>query len=71
MSDSASNSTNDEAKVPTLRIKPNGAIRVNGTIDFVDENGAVVDTKSDFSICTCGRSKEAPICDGSHKLPKD
>ncbi len=56
-----------ESEKVTLRIKPNGAIRVNGTIDFVDENGVVVDTKSDFSICTCGKSKEAPVCDGSHK----
>jgi len=61
----------EDSSRPTLRIKPNGAIRVNGSIDFVDENGVVVETKSDFSICTCGRSKEAPICDGSHKLPKD
>jgi len=61
----------EDSSRPTLRIKTNGAIRVNGSIDFVDENGVVVETKSDFSICTCGRSKEAPICDGSHKLPKD
>ena len=61
----------DGSARPTLRIKPNGAIRVNGTIDFVDENGLLIERKSDFSICTCGRSKEAPICDGSHKLPKN
>ena len=52
---------------PTLRIKPNGAIKINGTIDFVDENGVVVETVTDVSLCTCGHTKTAPICDGSHK----
>ena len=56
--------------VPTLRIKPNGAIKINGSIDFVDEAGQVLNTLSDVSLCTCGRTLTAPICDGSHKLAK-
>lgn len=51
----------------TMRVKPNGSIRVTGTVDFVDADGNVVDTKTDFSLCRCGHSKEKPFCDGSHK----
>jgi len=55
---------------PTLRIKPNGAIKLNGSIDFVDETGQVLSTVTDVSLCTCGRTQTAPICDGSHKVSK-
>jgi CDGSH-type Zn-finger protein len=51
----------------TMRVKPNGSIRVTGEVDFLDADGNVVDTKTDFSLCRCGHSKEKPFCDGSHK----
>jgi CDGSH-type Zn-finger protein len=50
-----------------MRVKENGSIRVTGTVDFVDADGNVVETKTDFSLCRCGHSKEKPYCDGSHK----
>jgi CDGSH-type Zn-finger protein len=50
-----------------MRVKGNGSIRVTGTVDFVDADGNVVETKTDFSLCRCGHSKEKPYCDGSHK----
>ena len=51
----------------TMRVKPNGSIRVSGTVDFVDADGNVIETKTDFSLCRCGHSKEKPYCDGSHR----
>lgn len=51
----------------TMRVKPNGSIRVTGTVDFVDSDGNVIETKTDFSLCRCGHSKEKPMCDGSHR----
>jgi len=51
----------------TMRVKPNGSIRVTGEVDFLDADGKVLETKSDFSLCRCGHSKEKPFCDGSHK----
>jgi len=51
----------------TMRIKPNGSIRVTGTVDFVDADGNVLGSKTDFSLCRCGHSKEKPYCDGSHR----
>ena len=50
-----------------MQFKKNGSIRVNGTVDFVDAEGNVVESKTDFSLCRCGHSKEKPFCDGSHR----
>jgi len=51
----------------TMRVKPNGSIRVVGSVEFVDEQGNVLETKSDFSLCRCGHSADKPFCDGSHR----
>ena len=50
-----------------MQIKKNGSIRVTGEVDFVDADGKVLETKTDFSLCSCGHSKEKPFCDGSHR----
>ena len=50
-----------------MQIKKNGSIRVTGEVDFVDADGNVLETKTDFSLCRCGHSKEKPFCDGSHR----
>ena len=50
-----------------IHVKKNGTVRVTGTADFVDAEGNVIETKTDFSLCRCGASKEKPFCDGSHR----
>ena len=50
-----------------MQIKKNGSIRVTGEVDFVDADGKVLETKTEFSLCRCGHSKEKPFCDGSHR----
>jgi CDGSH-type Zn-finger protein len=50
-----------------MHLKKDASIRVTGTVDFVDADGNVVETKTDFSLCRCGASKEKPFCDGSHR----
>ena len=50
-----------------MQIKKNGSILVTGEVDFVDADGKVLETKTDFSLCRCGHSKEKPFCDGSHR----
>ena len=51
----------------TMQFKTNASIRVTGTVEIVDADGNVVETKTDFSLCRCGASKEKPFCDGSHR----
>lgn len=48
-------------------IKPNGSVRINGEVDFVDADGNVIETKSNFSLCRCGHSATKPFCDGAHR----
>jgi len=50
-----------------MQCKKDASIRVTGTVDFVDADGNVTETKTDFSLCRCGASKEKPFCDGSHR----
>ena len=50
-----------------IQVKKNGSVRVTGTVDFVDAEGNVIETKTDFSLCRCCASKEKPFCDGSHR----
>jgi CDGSH-type Zn-finger protein len=57
-------SENERVKI---RLKENGSIRISGTVDIVDADGNVIESKSDFSLCRCGQSKEKPWCDGAHK----
>lgn len=51
----------------TMRIKENGSIRITGTVDIVDADGNVIESKTDFSLCRCGHSNNKPWCDGAHK----
>jgi CDGSH-type Zn-finger protein len=50
-----------------IQVRPNGSLRVTGTVDFVDAEGAVIRTDTNFSLCRCGHSKDKPFCDGSHR----
>ena len=50
-----------------IQVRPNGSLRVKGTVDFVDADGTVIRTDTNFSLCRCGHSKEKPFCDGSHR----
>ena len=50
-----------------MQVKANGSIRVTGTVDFVDAEGNILKTETDFSLCRCGHSLEKPFCDGSHR----
>ncbi|NBY38766.1 MAG: CDGSH iron-sulfur domain-containing protein [Actinobacteria bacterium] len=54
-----------------IRIKPNGSIRVTGTVDIVDADGNILETKTDFSLCRCGHSKDKPLrwCTQRSRIP--
>jgi len=53
---------------PTIFRNPkSGSMRFTGTVDFIDAEGNVIETRTDFKLCGCGLSQEAPFCDGSHK----
>jgi len=44
-----------------------GSIRITGEVDIVDLDGNVIETVNNIKLCGCGLTKDAPLCDGSHK----
>jgi len=56
-----------DGKKVTIQVRPNGSLRVTGTVDFVDAEGKVIRTDTNFSLCRCGHSQDKPFCDGSHR----
>lgn len=50
-----------------MYFKPNGSIHVTGTVDFVDAEGKVIRTVTNFKLCRCGHTKNQPFCDSSHR----
>jgi len=55
----------------TLRLRDNGPLLVQGTVQLLDADGkpfALPADKPMIAICRCGRSqKKDPFCDGQHK----
>jgi len=53
---------------PKIFINPkSGSIRITGTVDMVDADGNVIETRENPKFCGCGLSKDKPNFDGSHK----
>ena len=50
-----------------ITVRPNGPLRVEGSIVLSDANGKVWDLtgKPAVSLCRCGASEKRPFCDGS------
>lgn len=57
----------------TIVFKKKGTIVIEGAVIVRDEEGNAVPirpskTPGVVKLCGCGRSREKPFCDGSHKL---
>lgn len=52
---------------PSIFVNPkSGSIKISGTVDVVDVDGNVVETRENSKLCGCGLSKDKPWCDSSH-----
>lgn len=60
-------SENADMEKVKIQVRPNGSLRVTGTVDFVDAEGKIIRTETNFSLCRCGHSQDKPFCDGSHR----
>lgn len=48
-----------------------GPFLVRGPVTIVGEDGEVMECRREVvPLCRCGRSREAPICDGSHAITR-
>jgi CDGSH-type Zn-finger protein len=51
----------------SIHVYPDGPFVVRGDVTIVDERGReLARRRATISLCRCGRSKLAPLCDGSH-----
>jgi len=52
-----------------ITVNNNGSLRIEGDFEIQDKNGNLYDLggRDLVSLCRCGRSKNKPFCDGSHK----
>ena len=65
---------NREGQAQPIKIYRNpksGSLRVTGSADFVDAEGRVIESRTDFKLCGCGKTQDAPFCDGSHKQSQE
>lgn len=52
-----------------LTINKNGAIKIEGDFEIVDQDGNVygLEGRTALGLCRCGLSSNKPFCDGSHR----
>jgi CDGSH-type Zn-finger protein len=51
-----------------VRVVPKGPVLISGPVRIEMPDGGVVESdRFMVAICTCGRSKEYPLCDTSHR----
>lgn len=77
MTDTPANQTRDRGKQPTasdvvIRVYPDGPLLVRGDFSITDEHGREIEMRrKTVSLCRCGRTGLAPLCDGSHAKSPD
>lgn len=54
----------ENIRVETVK---NGPIRVFGNLTVTCDDGSVIEKQRVASFCRCGKTKNTPFCDGSHK----
>ena len=59
-------STKDTA-VPQMEFRENGPIKVSSLDNLTGPDGKKIPSKKVIALCRCGRSKNKPFCDGTHK----
>jgi CDGSH-type Zn-finger protein len=52
---------------PSIGVEPNGPLWVRGGIPVVSEDGTPHEVRNRVTLCRCGRSKNKPFCDGTHR----
>jgi hypothetical protein len=51
----------------TIEVIDNGPIKISGRILLRDSKKDITDMPEEVYLCRCGRSKDKPYCDESHK----
>ena len=63
INDAENHNSGDE---PAVLIAPNGPYVVSGGIELSDTTWGEGASRSEYTLCRCGSSKNKPFCDGTH-----
>lgn len=56
------------APQPRISVYPDGPLLIRGDVSLVDQGGnEFCARRKVVALCRCGRSRMAPLCDGSHQ----
>lgn len=54
---------------PSIGVEPNGPLWIRGGIPVVSEaDGTEWEVRNRVTLCRCGRSRNKPFCDGTHRV---
>jgi uncharacterized Fe-S cluster protein YjdI len=56
----------DLDKAGKIRVIRDGPLLVEVPVRIIDTDGSIVGEGDRFVLCRCGKTKNAPFCDGSH-----
>jgi len=51
----------------TVEVTEDGPIRITGNFMLSDSKRDIMDSPEEVFLCRCGKSKNKPYCDGSHR----
>jgi CDGSH-type Zn-finger protein len=58
----------DTTALLRLRLRRNGPLVVQGVVRLMNADGVLIREAESMALCRCGASREAPFCDGSHRV---
>ena len=57
----------DSYTSPHIILIENGPLKISGKYKLVNDRNEELSSGSELYLCRCGKSSNAPYCDGSHK----
>ncbi|MBN1534547.1 MAG: CDGSH iron-sulfur domain-containing protein [Spirochaetes bacterium] len=56
----------DQKRNPRIRVSKYGPLEITGGIILKDDMESVPASREHYALCRCGKTRNAPFCDGSH-----
>lgn len=60
----------DSYNSPHIILIKNGPLKISGSYKLVNDRNEELSSGEELYLCRCGKSSNAPYCDGSHKSNK-
>jgi CDGSH-type Zn-finger protein len=58
---------NEKKHQAEFTFKPGGSLKVNGAFMIKDSQGRITPAGESVKLSRCGKSKDQPFCDNSHR----